>query len=76
MTQSRHEHGISTRCVHAGELEDPHGSPHTPVYTTTTHHGLSEEERARRGITGSMVRLSVGLEDAEDLIANLEQALG
>lgn len=43
---------------------------------TTTHHGLSEEERARRGITGSMVRLSVGLEDAEDLIADLEQALG
>lgn len=36
MTQSRHEHGISTRCVHAGELEDPHGSPHTPIYTTTT----------------------------------------
>lgn len=43
---------------------------------TTTHHGLSEEERARRGITGSMVRLSVGLEDVEDLIADLEQALG
>ncbi len=27
---------LSTRCVHAGELQDPHGSPHTPVYTTTT----------------------------------------
>ncbi len=43
---------------------------------TTTHHGLSEGERARRGITGGMIRLSVGLEDAEDLIGDLEQALG
>lgn len=42
---------------------------------TTTHHGLSEEERERRGISGAMVRLSVGLEDAEDLIADLQQAL-
>lgn len=28
--------GLSTRCVHAGELVDAHGSPHTPIYTTTT----------------------------------------
>ena len=43
---------------------------------TTTHHGLTAEERARRGISDAMLRLSVGLEDAEDLIADLEQALG
>ncbi len=43
---------------------------------TTTHHGLTPEERARRGISDSMLRLSVGLEDAEDLIADLNQALG
>ena len=42
---------------------------------TTTHHGLAPEERARRGISGVMLRLSVGLEDADDLIADLEQAL-
>jgi len=42
---------------------------------TTTHHGLSSEERARRGISDSMVRLSIGLEDPEDLIADLRQAL-
>lgn len=42
---------------------------------TTTHHGLTPEERARRGISDTMLRLSVGLEDAEDLIADLEQAL-
>ena len=42
---------------------------------TTTHHGLSAEERARRGISDAMIRLSVGLEDPEDLIGDLEQAL-
>ncbi len=43
---------------------------------TTTHHGLPAEERIRRGISDAMLRLSVGLEDAADLIADLEQALG
>jgi len=28
--------GLSTRCVHAGEIQDAQGSPHTPLYTTTT----------------------------------------
>lgn len=42
---------------------------------TTTHHGLPAEERARRGISDAMLRLSIGLEDPEDLIADLEQAL-
>jgi len=43
---------------------------------TTTHHGLSLAERARRGISDTMIRLSIGLEDAADLIADLERALG
>lgn len=43
--------------------------------TTTTHHGFTQEERARRGIVDGLVRLSIGLEDAEDLIADLRQAL-
>ena len=42
---------------------------------TTTHHGLTPEERARRGITDTMIRLSIGLEDASDLIEDLQQAL-
>ena len=42
---------------------------------TTTHHGLSVEERERRGITDAMIRLSIGLEDTDDLIADLTQAL-
>lgn len=28
--------GLATRCVHAGEIRDAHGSPHTPLYNTTT----------------------------------------
>ena len=43
---------------------------------TTTHHGLTSEERARRGISAALLRLSIGLEDAEDLTADLGQALG
>jgi cystathionine beta-lyase/cystathionine gamma-synthase len=43
---------------------------------TTTHFALSEEDRERLGITQGLVRLSVGIEDKEDLIADLEQALG
>lgn len=42
---------------------------------TTSHHDLSAEERQRRGIGDAMIRLSIGLEDAGDLIADLEQAL-
>lgn len=42
---------------------------------TTTHHGMSAEERARRGIVDGMVRLSCGLEDAADLVDDLAQAL-
>ena len=42
---------------------------------TTTHHGLDPMERARRGITDSLIRLSIGLEDAQDLIDDLDQAL-
>jgi cystathionine beta-lyase/cystathionine gamma-synthase len=42
---------------------------------TTTHAALSDAERAAVGITEGLVRLSVGIEDKEDLIADLDQAL-
>ena len=42
---------------------------------TTTHFNLTPEERAKHGIVDSMIRISVGLEDVEDLWADLEQAL-
>ena len=43
---------------------------------TTTHQRLSPEVRAASGITEGMVRLSVGLEDAGDILADLMQAIG
>jgi cystathionine beta-lyase/cystathionine gamma-synthase len=42
---------------------------------TMTHAAVPAEERAAAGITDGLVRLSVGLEDVEDLIADLESAL-
>jgi cystathionine beta-lyase/cystathionine gamma-synthase len=42
---------------------------------TMTHADVEEAERKRVGITDGLVRLSVGLEDAEDLIDDLRQAL-
>lgn len=42
---------------------------------TTTHSKLSPEERAELGIVPGLLRLSVGLEDAEDLWADLEASL-
>ena len=43
---------------------------------TTTHMRIGAEERARLGITDGVIRLSVGLEDPEDLKDDLAQALG
>ena len=43
---------------------------------TTTHQRLPAEERERLGITDGLVRLSVGLEDVEDLKEDLARALG
>ena len=43
--------------------------------TTTTHQRLSAGERETLGITDDLVRLSVGLEEAEDLMQDLDQAL-
>ena len=43
---------------------------------TTTHRAMGPEGRAAIGLTDSMVRLSVGLEGVDDLIRDLDQALG
>jgi methionine-gamma-lyase len=40
-----------------------------------THAGLSREERLKAGITDGLIRLSVGIENAEDLIADLDKSL-
>lgn len=43
---------------------------------TMTHADIGKAERDRVGITDGLVRLSVGLEDAEDIVADLDRALG
>lgn len=41
-----------------------------------THASIPREERLKNGLTDSLIRLSIGIEDAEDLIADLEKAIG
>jgi cystathionine beta-lyase len=41
-----------------------------------SHAAMPPSERASRGISDTLVRLSVGLEDADDLIADLGQLIG
>jgi len=42
---------------------------------STTHQQLSDEEQASTGVTPELVRLSIGIEDVRDLIADLDQAI-
>ena len=42
---------------------------------STTHSQLSEEEMAAAGVTPGYVRLSIGIEHSDDIIADLDQAL-
>ena len=41
----------------------------------TSHRNLSKEERVKQGIGDNLLRLSVGIEDINDLLADLDQAL-
>ena len=43
---------------------------------TTSHSGMAPADRQKLGITDSLIRLSVGLEDTQELIADLEKGLG
>ncbi|MCX6318175.1 MAG: cystathionine gamma-synthase [Bacteroidetes bacterium] len=43
---------------------------------TMTHASIPREERIKNGLSDSLIRLSVGIEDAEDLIQDLEKAIG
>ena len=54
------------------------GGPETLVChpMTTTHASLTADERAATGVTEGLVRVSVGLEDPDDLIVDLGRVLG
>jgi cystathionine beta-lyase/cystathionine gamma-synthase len=62
---------VFTRAASLGGVESLCSLP-----VLTSQWGHSEEQLARAGVTTSMARLSIGLEDPEDLIADLDQALG
>ncbi len=54
-----------------GGVESLAGHP-----ASMTHASIPKEEREKSGVVDSLIRLSVGIEDADDLIADLEQAIG
>jgi len=60
-------------CSHVANILDAKTLVIHPA--TTTHQQLSEEELLQAGVTGDFVRISVGLESVEDIIADLNQAL-
>jgi cystathionine gamma-lyase len=43
---------------------------------TMTHASIPREERLKNGLSDALIRLSVGIEDAEDLINDLDKAIG
>lgn len=43
---------------------------------TMTHGAIPREERIRHGLSDALIRLSVGIEEADDLIEDLAQAIG
>ena len=57
------------RLVNIGDAKSLAGHP-----ATTTHSQLSEEELNRAGVTSDLIRISVGLEHIDDILADMEQA--
>ncbi|MBQ8300945.1 MAG: O-acetylhomoserine aminocarboxypropyltransferase/cysteine synthase, partial [Clostridia bacterium] len=43
---------------------------------STTHRQMTDEQLLEGGISADLIRLSVGIENAEDIIADIDQALG
>jgi O-acetylhomoserine (thiol)-lyase len=62
--------GLFTRLVNIGDAKSLACHP-----ATTTHRQLSPEESAKAGVSDDLVRLSVGIEHIDDLLADIEQAL-
>ena len=61
---------IARNAVSLGAVEQ-----HACHQQTSSHSGDSPEELARAGVTDGLVRISVGIEDWRDLLADFEQAL-
>ena len=61
---------VCTRAVSLGTVDTLVSHP-----ATMTHYGIPREERIKYGITDGLIRMSVGIENYEDLEADIEQAL-
>ena len=61
---------LAHRAANLGAVETTVGSP-----ATTSHVEVSAKDRAAMGIPEALIRYSAGIENAEDLIADLDQAL-
>jgi len=63
--------------VQLAKLAESLGAVETMIThpATMTHADVPQEERIARGFTDGLVRLSVGIENPDDIIADLEQAL-
>ena len=61
---------LITRLVNIGDAKSSACHP-----ASTTHRQLNAEELASAGVSEDMVRLSVGIEHVDDIIADIEQAL-
>ncbi|HET8754346.1 MAG TPA: PLP-dependent transferase, partial [Salinimicrobium sp.] len=62
---------VFTLAESLGGVESLAGHP-----ASMTHASIPQEERAKTGVVDSLIRLSVGIEDEEDLINDLKQAIG
>jgi len=62
---------IFTLAESLGGVESLAGHP-----ASMTHASIPKEEREKTGVVDSLIRLSVGIEDVDDLIADLDQAIG
>ncbi len=62
---------VFTLAESLGGVESLAGHP-----ASMTHASIPKEEREKTGVVDSLIRLSVGIEDAEDLINDLKQAIG
>jgi len=62
---------VFTLAESLGGVESLAGHP-----ASMTHASIPKEEREKTGVVDSLIRLSVGIEDVSDLIADLEQAIG
>jgi O-acetylhomoserine (thiol)-lyase len=63
--------GLIKRLVNMGDAKSLACHP-----ASTTHRQMSEAQQRSAGVTPSMIRLSIGIEHADDIIADLDQALG